>query len=70
MQKRIEVSTTIAQERGIAVTELRSEGESRLERLASLVGLVDFATVYLALAYGIDPTPVSAITELKARISG
>jgi glucose/mannose-6-phosphate isomerase len=70
VQKRIEVSTAIAQERGIAVTELRSEGESRLERLASLVGLVDFATVYLALAYGIDPTPVSAINELKARISG
>jgi glucose/mannose-6-phosphate isomerase len=41
-----------------------------LERLASLVGLVDFASVYLALAYGIDPTPVAAITELKARISG
>jgi glucose/mannose-6-phosphate isomerase len=70
VQKRIEVSTAIAQERGIAVTELQAEGESRLERLASLVGLVDFATVYLALAYGIDPTPVAAITELKARISG
>jgi glucose/mannose-6-phosphate isomerase len=70
VQKRIEGSSAIAQERGIAVTELRSEGESRLERLASLVGLVDFATVYLALAYGIDPTPVSAINELKARISG
>jgi glucose/mannose-6-phosphate isomerase len=70
VQKRIEGSSALAQERGIAVTELRSEGESRLERLASLVGLVDFATVYLALAYGIDPTPVSAINELKARISG
>jgi len=70
VQKRIEVSSAIAQERGIAVTELRSEGASRLERLASLVGLVDFATVYLALGYGIDPTPVAAITELKARISG
>jgi glucose/mannose-6-phosphate isomerase len=70
VQKRIEVSTAIAQERGIAVTELRSEGESRLERLASLVGLMDFASVYLALGYGIDPTSVAAITELKARISG
>lgn len=70
VQKRIGVSTAIAQERGIAVTELRSEGETRLERLASLVGLVDFATVYLGLAYEIDPTPVAAITELKARISG
>jgi glucose/mannose-6-phosphate isomerase len=70
VQKRIEASTVIAQERGIGVTELRAEGENRLERLASLVGLVDFATVYVALAYGIDPTPVATITELKARISG
>jgi glucose/mannose-6-phosphate isomerase len=70
VQKRIEVSTAIAQERGIGVTELQAEGASRLERLASLVGLVDFASVYVALAYGVDPTPVASITELKARISG
>jgi glucose/mannose-6-phosphate isomerase len=39
-----------------------------VERLASVVGLVDYATVYLALAQGIDPTPVRPIEELKKRL--
>jgi len=39
-----------------------------VERLASVVGLVDYATVYLALAQGIDPTPVAPIDELKKRL--
>ena len=40
-----------------------------LERLASLVQLIDYATVYLAIALGIDPGPIAAIQELKARIA-
>ena len=62
---RCEVSEQVAQSRGVPVTRLRAEGISPYERLASLVGLVDYATVYLALAQGLDPTPVSAIDELK-----
>jgi glucose/mannose-6-phosphate isomerase len=67
--RRAEVSKSLAEERGISVTELETEGETRLERLASLVGLVDYASVYLALALGIDPTPVTAIQDLKERIA-
>jgi glucose/mannose-6-phosphate isomerase len=68
--RRAEVSRDLARERGLVCTELAAEGESRLERLASLVGLLDFASVYLALGLGIDPTPVAPIAELKARIAG
>ena len=50
------------------VHELRAEGTAPLARLASLVGLTDWATTYLALAQGLDPTPVDAITALKERI--
>jgi glucose/mannose-6-phosphate isomerase len=60
-------ATAVAEERGVRVTELEAEGSSATERFASLVATADFATTYLALALGIDPTPVGAITELKAR---
>lgn len=66
--RRAAVSRELAEDRGIPVTELVADGDSALERLASLVGVPDFATVYLAVALGIDPTPVASIEELKNRI--
>jgi glucose/mannose-6-phosphate isomerase len=63
-------ASRIAQERGIRVSELETEGTSAVERLASLVGLADFASTYLALLLGLDPTPVGAITQLKADVAG
>ena len=67
--RRREVSVQLATERGVGVTELAGQGSLPLERLASLVQLIDYATVYLAIVNGIDPAPVSAIDELKARIA-
>ncbi|WP_433328830.1 bifunctional phosphoglucose/phosphomannose isomerase [Spirillospora sp. CA-294931] len=69
VRKRREVSVEIARARGVPVTELASEGEHRLERIATLIALADYVTVYLAIALGVDPTPVTAIQELKARIA-
>ncbi|MFI7616394.1 SIS domain-containing protein [Nonomuraea terrae] len=59
----------LAGDRDIPVTELAAEGEHPLERMASLIMLGDYASTYLALGYGTDPTAVSAITEMKARTS-
>jgi glucose/mannose-6-phosphate isomerase len=56
-------------ERGAVVQEIVAEGESGLERLAELVGLTDYASVYLAILAGVDPTPVEAIEDLKRRIA-
>ena len=67
--RRREESARIAAERGIEVTELAAAGDQPLERLASLVQLIDYASVYLAIAHGIDPAPIAAIQELKARIA-
>jgi glucose/mannose-6-phosphate isomerase len=67
--RRAEASLLVAAERGVPVTELRPEGTSPLERFASLVGLVDYASVYLGIGLGIDPTPIVAIQDLKARIA-
>jgi glucose/mannose-6-phosphate isomerase len=67
--RRREESGRLAAGRGIEVTELAATGSGPLERLASLVQLIDYATVYLAIAQGIDPGPVAPIAELKARIA-
>ncbi len=66
--RRAQVSHEVARERGIEVSIVRAEGASTFERLASVVGVTDWASAYLALLEGRDPTPVDAITELKARI--
>ncbi|RFU41535.1 mannose-6-phosphate isomerase [Actinomadura logoneensis] len=67
--KRREVSVELAAARGVPVTEIRAEGEHPLERMATLVAVADYVTVYLAIALGVDPTPVATIQELKARIA-
>jgi glucose/mannose-6-phosphate isomerase len=67
--RRREESAKLAAQRGIEVTELTAVGDLPLERLASLVQLIDYASVYLAIALGIDPTPIDVIQELKARIA-
>jgi glucose/mannose-6-phosphate isomerase len=66
---RVSVSEQIASERGVPVSSLRSEGAGPVERLASLVGVIDYATVYLALLLGVDPTPVAPIDALKRRLA-
>ena len=49
------------------VSVLNAEGGSELERLASLIAVPDFASVYLALLHGLDPIAVRAVSELKER---
>ncbi len=66
--RRADVSTDIAVSRDIPVDTLRAVDGHALVRLASLVGVVDWASVYAALAQGLDPSPIGPIRELKARI--
>jgi Bacterial phospho-glucose isomerase C-terminal SIS domain/S-adenosyl-L-homocysteine hydrolase, NAD binding domain len=49
---------------------VESRGETRLERLVSLVLLGDLVSLYLAVLRGIDPTPVDAIERLKGALIG
>ncbi len=65
--RRAEVAVELAAERGVPVDVLRAEGTGALARVASLIGLTDFTSTYLALHAGADPTPVDAIAEMKRR---
>lgn len=61
-------ATALAVESGVPVSLLAAVGEHPLERMASLCAVGDFASVYLAVLCGVDPTPIEPITELKSRL--
>lgn len=63
--ERVVAIEALATLRGLRLQVLAAEGQSLLERFASIVGIVDFASVYAAIYAGLDPTPVAAIDELK-----
>lgn len=67
--RRVAASQELAGDRGIAYDEVVAEGDSPVERLASLVALADFTTTYLALLTGVDPTAMAPITQLKEKIA-
>jgi glucose/mannose-6-phosphate isomerase len=58
----------LASRRGIAVSELEMAGDHPLDRLAALVQLADYASVYLGIASGIDPGQADAVRDLPAHI--
>ncbi len=68
-QARIETTREIMEESISGVTELWAEGESDVARLFSLIYPGDWVSLYLALLYGNDPTPIQMIDLLKSRLA-
>ena len=66
---RLNLTAEYAARQGAAVHELRSNGESRLARLASLVQFGDYFSLYLALLGGVDPVDITSIDEFKKRLA-
>jgi glucose/mannose-6-phosphate isomerase len=64
-ERRAEALQEIAERRAVRVSVLTAEGASPLERLASLIAVPDFASIYLAMAHGLDPMAVPAVSEMK-----
>ena len=60
--------TELAEQRGVGISELAMDGEHPLVRLAGVIQLTDYASVYLAIASGIDPAQTAAIRDLRTRI--
>jgi glucose/mannose-6-phosphate isomerase len=56
-----------AEDAGVRVTEISADPGHPLERLADLVSLTDFASVYMALAGGIDPLTSPHVADLRDR---
>ncbi|MDQ3937157.1 MAG: bifunctional phosphoglucose/phosphomannose isomerase [Chloroflexota bacterium] len=63
--KRLSLSTEILAAAGIAYQVVPVGGEDRLGQACSAITLGDYVSAYLALLYGVDPTPVEAISHVK-----
>jgi glucose/mannose-6-phosphate isomerase len=62
---RAELSRELLDASGVSHQVISAVGPSRFARALDAIVLGDFTSVYLAGLYGIDPTPVDAISELK-----
>jgi len=67
--RRMEVTAEIAAGGAAVVERVTPRGDSRLERLVSLVLLGDLVSLYLAVLRGVDPVNVQAIDTLKRRLA-
>ncbi len=56
-----------ARDAGAVVHEQEARAGEPIERLASLVGLTDFAATYLAIGLGLDPSVSRHVRELRDR---
>lgn len=68
VSKRIELTKKTLVAKAGNVYEVDAIGASKLTRMLTTMYLGDFISVYLALLRGIDPTPVTAIEELKKQL--
>lgn len=67
--KRIDITLDLISDRLGHVTQVCARGDNPVERMLDLIYFGDYTSVYLALALGQDPTPVTRIEELKRRLA-
>lgn len=63
--KRIEITAGLLRKQGVEVAILDMVGGSVYSKVFTSIALGDFASYFLALEYGQDPTPVAMVEELK-----
>jgi glucose/mannose-6-phosphate isomerase len=69
-RERIELTRELVEPAAASTHVVQSRGESRTERVVSLVLLGDLVSLYLAVLRGVDPTPVAVIEDFKAKLAG
>lgn len=67
--KRMQITAGLLKDYVGDIEEHQAIGNSRLARLFSSVYLGDYLSLYLAVLYGIDPSPVERIEDLKKRLA-
>jgi glucose/mannose-6-phosphate isomerase len=66
---RLELTQQIIKGQGVACREVMIRGESTLAQILSAVQLGDYASCYLAMLNGTDPTDIKDIIGLKQRMA-
>ena len=65
---RIETTKELMRRQALKTFEVNAQGKSAMAKMCSVICMGDFASVYLAVLRGIDPTPVRTINVLKERL--
>jgi glucose/mannose-6-phosphate isomerase len=68
IKERIEFMKETVNKTSVKTFELWSKGKSKIAKMSSVICMGDFASVYLAVLRGVDPTPVEIISILKERL--
>jgi glucose/mannose-6-phosphate isomerase len=67
-ERRTELTRMAMMLQGQNTDTITAHGESRLANMWTALHYGDYASYYLAMAYGIDPTPVPMLAELKEKM--
>lgn len=62
---RFEILKELIRDAGFEILEAWSWGEDQLSKIISLLYILDFASLYLAVLRGFDPTPTVSIEKMK-----
>ena len=65
IESRIETTKQIMERAGLIMFDLEVQGKSALAKMLSTIVVGDFASIYLAVLRGADPSPVKTINILK-----
>ena len=65
VRAKVEAMKGLLKERVGVLREVWARGEERLAKIFSTLLLGDVASTYLAVLYGVDPTPVESISKIK-----
>jgi glucose/mannose-6-phosphate isomerase len=69
VRTRIELTREMIAPHAVVTHRIETLGETRVERLVSLVLLGDLVTTYLAVLAGRDPAAIAPLTQLKAALA-
>ncbi len=67
--KRMDVLQQLFEEKGLGVTQVYLDGNSRFEQIFNSILLADWTTINIAKKYNIDPEKVPFIEKFKKKIS-
>jgi glucose/mannose-6-phosphate isomerase len=67
-EKRTELTRMAIMLQGQNTDTITAQGDSRMANMWTALHYGDYASYYLAMAYGVDPTPVPMLAELKEKM--
>lgn len=65
IKQRIEITEQIVSQKVCKILKIQALGKQKLAKMLSAMYIGDFASIYLALLRGVDPTPTKTIAHLK-----